>query len=1518
LVPATFSDGVAFSLRETALHRPAVADVSDGDDQPSTGKPRISRYGLSGGALWPLESRNFFNSLVENPASVGGTIEHIALSPTGGDANQKAEFLNGKVRIISETRNGFVQRHKIEISGRISVFWHWAKYVVVYERTVNPSAQFTPDGGVGQRTRRPVLRKVSEYVYIRQPQGIRRYPDFQTAEASSCGLLKAVKFNSISINVDSAWSQDVEKYGWKVPLWNRAAALRRPQVYPRPDIAFSTFAEGQGEEAETSQECIEPDIIYFYADASPNTSADTDTWPSLAGIDFSLLPPPSDAFQRALEPRDEPDDGTTSKPSAPRIPRGHRRFTWRLSPPSKKAMLNAGRSGKPLYAGLDSITFMRSNVVEASDAGKAVQEMTTALGKADSIALIGPPVNKLDYWSKGEKAPPAFAEVDDFIAAVYANPFNPNQVAKTVNVLADALQQQIVKRAGIKECCEAAKTYAEKLGDIANFAKADPTSRCQRMADDLVGSIQRKQLLVVDAVNTWQAQAETVVPSSTPQPPTVDGLVTALLGDTQKGLVHEIRRVLSGVETDLGQVQLAIQQARNILDTFEDDVSGAETQLQTQLHLLRTIYNDNKPWSTNRIQDLESRWITIATSTAGSIATAVEECGVRATTELDSLACSIGNALHDALLSLIAEGSTLQDDIRNACALPAAYLDAGINKLESFLDTSSGKDLLAQLDDNLAGFQTSIQTKYPAQATTIGGIRIRIPPIRTSAQGLLTILKDIKSNNPQIQIAELVNTIVDDGAATLNDIASAVSDTKGVLAALEDDQTIKPAADLVYAALGRFTRSVAASIGFVRDFADAIDGMVDEAIQKAQTLFEQAIFAKVRDRGPGSWFARIDDAAQCVSDQLAGIATTVDADFVAAQFTEQVLKPALQAMLTGITDSAIQKDYINTRKQVVQLVGDTGGYVQSKIDGIGPSLIGQARQQIIDACSALADPLDQVVGKLRDLGKYVQDWANDIVNTWKAPILNSLGDYEKLKALADSFVTDVRRLSNDVATTYASATGYANRVLDAAGNLGTGGIGAVPGNILRLYAAAASAPALPNLDFARDRLAYYYSQLNDVINTTPVEAWFGRLGDELKALGLSIPFSKLGESILPDDLSKFDISRIFKNFSGMKLDNLFRGYKLPPGATDAVKISHAFDEAQARAWVEIDVDLPITERKAMFSVGPFELDYVNSRFIATVRLEASKDTNTVDQVGRATLTTDLEAVVSGQTMVTFQQVGLHYERSTGLKVDFNPKKIRLNAIFQFIEDTLGSIFPDEIGGLKIITDAGIPVGIEHEFAMPPISLNYATSGVSNITINNRFGLVAYPEFVIYDRFSLSRPELPFIFSIFIIGGTGYISVDSEYHPFQDDNGLMVAVEAAAGGSAQLGFAFGPVTGQVLITLSVALAYKKVFNRSGGGLTVSLILLIAGNVDIAGIVTVYIGLLLRMSYRDDGAIDGTGTLSVTVHITRFFKIEVCEEVQYRIRGGQSQTKTSSQVSAGIDKSALDAAKAKSDKLLSARG
>jgi len=145
---------------------------------------------------------------------------------------------------------------------------------------------------------------------------------------------------------------------------------------------------------------------------------------------------------------------------------------------------------------------------------------------------------------------------------------------------------------------------------------------------------------------------------------------------------------------------------------------------------------------------------------------------------------------------------------------------------------------------------------------------------------------------------------------------------------------------------------------------------------------------------------------------------------------------------------------------------------------------------------------------------------------------------------------------------------------------------------------------------------------------------------------------------------------------------------------------------------------------------------------------------------------------------------------------------------------------------------------------------------------------------------------------------------------------MVVVEAAAGASAGLGFAFGPVQGSVFITLSVAISYRKLIGSGGGGLSVSLVLVVAGNVSLWGMVNIYLGLILRMTYRDSGQIDASGDLIVEVRISRFFKLKYRTTVNYKLRGGQSQVTRSSSVDVETE-GKLDAIRKKAELLKGAR-
>src|SRR6185312_1793682 len=117
-------------------------------------------------------------------------------------------------------------------------------------------------------------------------------------------------------------------------------------------------------------------------------------------------------------------------------------------------------------------------------------------------------------------------------------------------------------------------------------------------------------------------------------------------------------------------------------------------------------------------------------------------------------------------------------------------------------------------------------------------------------------------------------------------------------------------------------------------------------------------------------------------------------------------------------------------------------------------------------------------------------------------------------------------------------------------------------------------------------------------------------------------------------------------------------------------------------------------------VGVFKADFVDMHLTGQVRLEASKDQERVSESGYGRVGTMIDLVVGGQSMVRFEKFGLSFTREKGLDVEFDPKNIRLSPSFQFIQDFLSTLFPDDIGGLQVIKETGSPVGVQHDFAIP--------------------------------------------------------------------------------------------------------------------------------------------------------------------------------------------------------------------------
>lgn len=1537
--PARFADGVRFALRNTALHRSPLIQkqviegeiVPESEDDhksfPRVGgipaategrapKPRHHPKGLSGGAFWPVESLNLFKILLDSPESNGGAIESIALSPFGGDATQKAEFLGGKVTIISQTRNGRIERQQVEVLGRICAFWHRAKHVVVYERTVNPSAQFAPkpqDDPHKTRSRRPILRKVREYIELLQPE--RGYPDFSTAVPRSSGFLERVRFNSKIINVDSAWSSDVGDYGWQIPLWNRASARERPQVYQMPDVAFVTTAEGDGDRPVVAQDCRDPDYLFFFADLKAKTS-DTNMWDARLDLDYPNMPlAQAMTWEVDKSSAEQPADGANGaegrRRSVGRFLPGLRRFTWRLGPAAQKTAINAGRSGKPVYVGLDSVTFMRATHVD-------VEHKVLIPGLRDLLPPRDFETEELlagaDYW-QGDGQGTAIGQAKQF--ADFFKDDSPLFKAIKDRHPNDVLTQWgelektwIAPDGGIRDGVLARLGGKDKFPDLKGFVSPVASGNlCEKLKSDAVGIIKRKEMLVRLAMQDWVADSEKLLEKLLPDIsgpiPDKEQLITRLTIET----MDYIRPLFAEASQDITDVGQGVEKARSALIDIEVEIEAALARARQRIEQCIAGYDKEKPWSDARRAAFRAGVNACLSSIGGDIQAAIDETRQRLGVELSSVSQAIAGHIAKALKTV----ALAEADATDRIATIQGAVDRLLRDFEYWLvpaSDTSGLELLKERINNKFGSTINKPLGDEAIAridTLIEAAHRALSAARSTARAV-----DAAADRAAGEVGSEIEALM----ASIAMIGTSLNEAFGDLFELHQ-QLIDAGAEDVAEDLGEFQAELTDWLEAVLEPAEQQLKVIGTAIEAVVVPAKQWLDEKLETTSA---------TLRALPEKITTIADDIQASLMAVQkalapnaLLENVVRNVLQGALTKIlapvaADLSMIEDFVSeVRPRLNHLTEEVGEHFRQLSEGALGAL-----DDVSAVCSAINQGVSEAEAYLNSLAERAHDYLNEELTKAHDAIQAKLGDLHQIEeafkdaeGLIDSvksFDRSVRALHNDLGRAYETARMFADRVFDAASKIDQGGAMAVPCNILKLYSAVTTAPELAVLKADIDRIRAGFDEFADIIETTKANALFNRLGDELKGLGLSLPFDKIGDRLLPADLSSFDIGKVFRNFGGAKLDNLFHGYRIPAGVREAVRITHDFDQKQARAWVQVDIDAPMPGRRSLFSIGPFKIDFVDMRLTGQVRLEASKGQEKVTQSGFGRIGTVIDTVVGGQSMVRFEKFALKFSKEGGLDVEFDPKNIRLNPTFQFIQDFLSTIFPDEVGGLQVIKQDGMPIGVEHEFVMPNLSLNFATSGVSNISLENRFKLLAFPDFIIANRFNLSTVERPFIFSIFIIGGAGYIQIESEYRPF--NNELTVIVDAGAGGSASLAFAFGPFSGQVFITLSGVLSYRKLLGRPGGGLSVSVVLVIAGHVDVAGIVTVGLTLMLRMTYRDNGQVDADGTLSVTIRISKFFKLKARANVKYKLRGGKSQTVVTSSVSGEIEDENI---KKKADKL-----
>jgi hypothetical protein len=368
-----------------------------------------SKTGLAGGAVYGFESTAIYDEFLQQVYTKGsssGEMLSLAFSSLGGWGKQTAKFAGDKTIIKSNTAMGRTHYYAVERIGRIGVFWHKAKHVIEYERTVVPSRQFMAfqPGHPG----RALVRKVREYVEILEPS--MSYPDNPKDAVDAPGSVTGLTFKSLIIPVLSSWGQDVNdkekgsdgKYhpvpiGWEVPLWKPGAD---PVVYPKPQVVLSLLPPADADDETILRNLSEPENLWFYTDtreSAPDekgspivlTANNVHSWPAVQDVDYCNLPVPE---QYDIEPSlgDSPEILSAPMPDVLDVHPGFERYTFRVDPNDLPASVAgryfpaAGMTGK-----MRTVSMMRCACTPATDDwAKSVEQKTLAALSYGNTSLL--------------------------------------------------------------------------------------------------------------------------------------------------------------------------------------------------------------------------------------------------------------------------------------------------------------------------------------------------------------------------------------------------------------------------------------------------------------------------------------------------------------------------------------------------------------------------------------------------------------------------------------------------------------------------------------------------------------------------------------------------------------------------------------------------------------------------------------------------------------------------------------------------------------------------------------------------------------------------------------------------------------------------------------------------------------------------------------------------------------------------------------------------------------------------
>jgi hypothetical protein len=480
------------SVQKTQIQDFLAAEITAGTPVPVVDFASAANGAIRGGIVHTFEFPSELVAVLRNPTSERGVIDRLSFSALGATGSADASFDEARTTFSVDTKYGQLSRLVKTRIGRIGVVWNVAKHVVIYERTVTPSAQFEAQQTTAPRAHDPlrgwpVLRKTEEYVELVEPR--RAFGDEEDSTDNRAGALAFSVFGTERIYVDSAWGQDLG-HGYEVPLWNPAADQA---LYPKPSYFIEAFSDGD-ERAKQFHE--HPEDLHFYSNTDLNAGADTNRWEFKAGVDFD----PSLRPGRAKQNTDAKKvlAGEIAQPTtASYLPN---RFNFRVRSEGP-LNLQHDRSPTPMLARVEQLYLSRSNLTSQCDDDSVLLNAIPKLPM--SLAEVFPAIARdLTEWAEDQvkslknvsldcnvfkadaksalqqKRVAGLKKIDDLLKSQQIP--NPNfamirgDIDAHISILDNTLHAQIVLLRGIVDGAdEVVARAAERAQAGLNDAKAD-------------------------------------------------------------------------------------------------------------------------------------------------------------------------------------------------------------------------------------------------------------------------------------------------------------------------------------------------------------------------------------------------------------------------------------------------------------------------------------------------------------------------------------------------------------------------------------------------------------------------------------------------------------------------------------------------------------------------------------------------------------------------------------------------------------------------------------------------------------------------------------------------------------------------------------------------------------------------------------------------------------------------------------------------------------------------------------